>query len=45
MAGMFDKAMAPDVKSWQLGADGAWLCTGDRDYQAERLAEVGENAG
>jgi polyphosphate kinase len=45
LAGMFDKAMAPDVKSWQLGADGTWLRTGDRDYQAERLAEVGESAG
>jgi polyphosphate kinase len=45
LAGMFDKAMAPDVKSWQLAADGTWLCTGDRDYQADRLAEVGEHAG
>jgi polyphosphate kinase len=45
LAGMFDKAMAPDVKSWQLAADGTWLCTGERDYQADRLAEVGEHAG
>jgi polyphosphate kinase len=45
LAGMFDKAMAPDVKSWQLAADGTWLCTGNRDYQADRLAEVGEHAG
>jgi polyphosphate kinase len=45
LAGMFDKAMAPDVKSWQLAADGTWLRTGDRDYQDDRLAEVGEHAG
>jgi polyphosphate kinase len=45
LAGMFDKAMAPDVKSWQLAADGTWLCTGERDYQADRLAEVGAHAG
>jgi polyphosphate kinase len=42
---MFDDAMAPDVKSWQLGGDGGWTCTGSRDYQAERLAAVGEHAG
>jgi polyphosphate kinase len=45
LAGMFDDAMDPAVRSWQLGGDGAWTCTGDRDYQAERLAAVGEHAG
>jgi polyphosphate kinase len=42
---MFDEAMAPEVRSWQLGGDGDWTRTGDVDYQAERLAEVGEHAG
>ena len=42
---MFDDAMAPDVKSWQLGGAGGWTSTGERDYQAERLAAVGEHAG
>ncbi|HYH72662.1 MAG TPA: RNA degradosome polyphosphate kinase [Nocardioides sp.] len=45
LAGLFDKAMAPDVRSWQLGGDGSWTRSGERDYQAERLAEVGEHAG
>jgi polyphosphate kinase len=42
---MLDAAMAPDVRSWQLGGDGSWTRTGDVDYQAERLAQVGEHAG
>jgi polyphosphate kinase len=45
LARMFDDAMAPDVRSWQLGGDGNWTRTGERDYQAERLAQVGEHAG
>jgi polyphosphate kinase len=45
LADLFEKAMAPDVKSWQLDRDGRWARTGERDYQAERLAEVGEHAG
>jgi polyphosphate kinase len=44
LAGMFDAAMAPDVRSWQLGGDGGWTRTGELDYQAERLAQVGEHA-
>jgi polyphosphate kinase len=42
---IFDEAMAPPVRSWQLGGDGGWTRTGDVDYQAERLAEIGEQAG
>jgi polyphosphate kinase len=42
---VFEAAMAPDVKSWQLGGDGSWTCTGTHDYQAERLAEVVGHAG
>jgi polyphosphate kinase len=45
LAAIFDAAMAPDVRSWQLGGDGAWTRTGDRDSQAARLAEIGEHAG
>jgi polyphosphate kinase len=45
LADMFDAAMAPDVRSWQLGGDGGWTRTGELDYQAERLAQVGEHAG
>jgi polyphosphate kinase len=40
---MFDGAMADDVRSWQLGADGAWTRTGEHDYQARVMA--GELAG
>jgi polyphosphate kinase len=45
LAHLFEKSMAPDVRSWQLGGDGSWTRTGHVDYQAERLAEVGEHAG
>jgi polyphosphate kinase len=45
LARMFDDAMAPQVRSWQLGGDGRWTCTGEQDYQAARLAAVGEHAG
>jgi polyphosphate kinase len=41
---IFDAAMAPDVTCWQLGGDGTWTRTGERDYQAGLLAEVGEHA-
>ncbi|MFC7573439.1 polyphosphate kinase 1 [Klenkia terrae] len=40
---MFDGAMADDVRSWQLGADGSWTRTGQRDFQARVMA--GELAG
>jgi polyphosphate kinase len=45
LARIFDEAMAPDVRSWQLGGDGSWTRTGEVDYQAERLADIGEHAG
>ena len=44
-AHVFDAAMAPDVKSWRLDSEGNWTRAGERDYQAERLAEIGEHAG
>jgi polyphosphate kinase len=42
---VFDAAMAPDVRSWQLGPDGTWTRTGERDHQKELLAMRGELAG
>jgi polyphosphate kinase len=45
LASIFETAMTPEVRSWQLGGDGGWTRTGDHDYQAERLAELGEHAG
>ncbi|SDG74538.1 RNA degradosome polyphosphate kinase [Klenkia brasiliensis] len=40
---MFDGAMADDVRSFQLGADGRWTQTGEHDFQARVMA--GELAG
>lgn len=40
-----EPALAPGVRSWELGSDGAWAFTDGRDYQAERLWQVGELAG
>jgi polyphosphate kinase len=45
LANIFAEAMAPEVRSWQLSGDGHWARTGTVDYQAKRLAEVGEHAG
>jgi polyphosphate kinase len=42
---VFDAALAPDVRSWQLGPDGTWTRTGERDHQKELLAMRGELAG
>ena len=33
----FDAAMAEDVRCWELGSDGAWTRTGERDHQAELM--------
>jgi polyphosphate kinase len=38
-------AMAPGVRCWELGSDGSWTRTGDRDFQAQRLREIGKPAG
>ena len=40
-----EPALAPGVRSWELGSDGSWTFTDGRDYQAERLRQVGELAG
>jgi polyphosphate kinase len=42
---IFDAAMAPDVRCWELGSDGSWAPTGERDYQAALLQRAGEHAG
>jgi polyphosphate kinase len=42
---IFDTALAPDVRSWHLAADGSWTRAGVRDCQAELLAARGEHAG
>ena len=41
---VFDAALAPDVRSWHLAADGSWNRTGHRDHQADLLADRGEHA-
>jgi len=41
---VFDLAMAPDVRSWQLAGDATWTRTGERDSQAEQMARRGESA-
>jgi polyphosphate kinase len=40
----FDAAMAEDVRCWELGSDGAWTHSGERDYQAGLMAAV-DHAG
>jgi polyphosphate kinase len=42
---MMQAAMAPGVRCWELGSDGSWTRIGERDYQAERLREIGEPPG
>jgi polyphosphate kinase len=39
---LFDAALAPDVRSWQLAGDGTWARTGDRDHQRELIAHRGD---
>jgi polyphosphate kinase len=45
LGAMFDRAMAPGVRCWTLGADGEWTRGGERDYQAELIHQAGEQAG
>jgi len=42
---IFDDAMAPGVRCWELGPDGTWTPTGGRDHQAEMIRRAGEQAG
>ncbi|HEY4625455.1 MAG TPA: RNA degradosome polyphosphate kinase, partial [Blastococcus sp.] len=45
LAGIFDAAMAPGVRCWELSSDGSWTRTGEYDYQLGQLERVGELAG
>jgi polyphosphate kinase len=45
LAAVLEAAVAPDVRCWRLGADGAWTRSGERDYQAGLVARAGEHAG
>jgi polyphosphate kinase len=38
LAAMFDAAMAPGVRCWELQSDASWVRTGTRDYQAELMS-------
>jgi polyphosphate kinase len=42
---VFDAAMAPGVRCWELGSDAEWVRTGSRDYQAELMAWAGDRVG
>jgi polyphosphate kinase len=43
---VFDAAMAPGVRCWELGPDGGWARTGgEHDYQAELMAWAGDRVG
>jgi len=42
---VFDAAMDPDVRSWQLAGDATWTRTGERDSQADLLAMQGDDVG
>ena len=42
---IFQAAMAPDVRCWELGSDGGWTRTGERNYQTGLLHRAGEHAG
>jgi len=41
---LFDAAMAPGIRCWELDGDGSWTRGGDVDYQAARLRRIGESA-
>jgi polyphosphate kinase len=41
---MFDAAMAPGVRCWELSSDGTWTRVGEYDYQLRLLERVGELA-
>jgi polyphosphate kinase len=42
---VFDAAMAPGVRCWELGPDGAWARLGEVDYQARLMRAVTEHDG
>ena len=42
---IFEAAMAPDVRCWELASDGTWARTGEHDHQADLTRRAGEHAG
>ncbi|RBY82063.1 RNA degradosome polyphosphate kinase [Geodermatophilus sp. TF02-6] len=42
---VFDAAMAPGVRCWELGGDACWTRTGERDHQAGLMAAAGDQVG
>jgi polyphosphate kinase len=42
---IFEAALAPDVRCWELGSDGAWTHLDGEDFQVAQLERVGELAG
>jgi polyphosphate kinase len=39
---MFDQAMAPGVRCWELGPDAEWTRQGERDFQAVLMRRAGD---
>jgi polyphosphate kinase len=39
---IFDAALAPGIRCWELGRDGSWTPIDGRDYQVAQLERVGE---
>jgi polyphosphate kinase len=44
MGRIFEAALAPDVRCWELGSDGSWTQLDGADFQAAQLERVGEYA-
>jgi polyphosphate kinase len=44
LADIFDAAMAPGVRCWELAGDAGWTRTGERDHQVELMQRVRELA-
>jgi polyphosphate kinase len=42
---MFDAAMAPGVRCWELRSDTEWVRIGERDYQRELMARANARVG
>ena len=42
---IFEAALAPDIRCWELGSDGSWTHLDGQDYQAAMLERVGELTG
>jgi polyphosphate kinase len=45
LSAMFDAAMAPGVRCWELRSDAEWVRIGERDYQRELMARANARVG